>query len=465
MAETESKMDIADNHDTILVGGTLIDGRGGEPLIDSAIVIRGKRIVEVRSKNGLAYGDSARVIDVTGKYILPGLIDIHVHYSDWMGQLFLSHGVTTVKDLGNDIEWISTVSDEIDAGKVHGPRIFYVGNGLDAPPPDRNTHVGLTDSEQARRAVSLLHSKGASAIKVREKMSPELLAVVADESHKLGLPVTGHIKCTDARQAALAGIDGIEHLSGFAQAITNAARGRRDGQDERQVFISDLKAFSSIEADAAEDLISLLVRKDVTIIPTMPIWWRMAIPHREDFAAEDSEYAQDPSLAYIPEGVRASWASTAFFEIDDAAEFDEVRLGYAKMQKVIFTHHHAGGNILAGSDTFFSIPGLSLHRELALLRDAGISPLEIISITTQRNARFLGKESDLGTITDGKLADIIVLDRNPVDDIRNTQSVTLVLKDGQIVDTSDKANYFVPKPKPTRSSWLEENLASKEQSL
>jgi len=449
----------------VLVGGTLIDGRGGEPLADSAIVIQGQRIAETGSRNGCEFDESARVIDVTGKYVFPGLIDIHIHYADWMGQLFLSHGVTTVKDLGNDVDWISTISNDIARGKVRGPRILYVGNGLDAPPPNRNTHIGLTDPGVAKRVVQLLYSKGVCAIKVREKITPELLAVVAEESHKLGLPVTGHIKRTDAREAALAGIDGIEHVSGFAQAITEAARERPLDQDDRQVLISDLKAFSLIEPSAAEELVALLVSRKVTIAPTMPIWWRMATPHRDDFAREDAEYANDPSLAYIPDSIRALWANSAFYEIDDPLEQAQVELGYSKVRKVVLSHHQSGGDIVAGSDTFFSIPGLSLHRELLLLRDAGLSPLEIISLATLGNAKFLRKEADLGTITSGKLADIVVVNENPLDDIRNTQSVTLVIKDGQIVDTSDEANYFIAQPKPKHSSWLEEHLASERQRL
>jgi imidazolonepropionase-like amidohydrolase len=465
MAKFDSKTVKGEHQCTVLVGGTLIDGRGGDPLVDSAIVIQGQRITEVRISNGLDYGDAANVIDVTGKYVLPGLIDIHVHYADWMGQLFLSHGVTTVKDLGNDIEWIASVSSEIEQGKIRGPRILYVGNGLDAPPPDRNTHVGLADEDSAKRAVELLHNKGACAIKVREKIGPELLAVVAEESHKLGLPVTGHLKRTDARQAALAGIDGLEHLSGFAQALTNAARERPADLDDWQLLISDLKAFSLIDSSAAEELISFLVSRNVAIAPTLPIWWRMAFSYRDRFASEDAKLAEDPALAYIPEQIRALWANAAFFEINNSAELQEVQLGYAKTQDIVLAHYKSGGEVLAGSDTFFSIPGLNMHRELMLLRDAGISPLEVISIATLRNASFLRKENDLGTITVGKLADILVVDENPLDDICNTQKVSLVMKDGLIIDSGEDANYFVPKPKPQQSAWMLKNMARDDRSV
>ena len=169
----------SDSEETItLLGGTLIDGEGKAPLQDAVVLIRGNRIVEVGRKNEIEHPKNAKVIEATGKFILPGLIDIHVHYHDWMGELFLAHGVTTVKDMGNDVEWISTISAEIEQGKARGPRIVYVGNALDASPPAMEHHVGLDRPEMARRAVQLLHSRSASAIKVREKITPELLRAI-----------------------------------------------------------------------------------------------------------------------------------------------------------------------------------------------------------------------------------------------------------------------------------------------
>src|SRR6266545_5399623 len=256
-SDSESEQTIA------LVGGTLIDCGGKVPSREATILIRGNKIVAVGTNSKIDYPETTKIIDVTGKYVLPGLIDIHVHYFDWMGELFLAHGVTTVKDLGNDIEWIRTVSAEAESGRLRGPRIFYVGNGLDAPPPVRETHVGLDSPEMAKRAVAVLHGEGASAIKVREKITTELLGVIIEEAHKFGLPVTGHIKRTDAREAALAGIDGLEHLSGFAQALANCARQEKQGEDERQILISDLKAYSLIDPAKAENLIELLVSRNV----------------------------------------------------------------------------------------------------------------------------------------------------------------------------------------------------------
>src|SRR5713101_5929322 len=231
-----------------LVGGTIIYGNGNTPIQDAVVLIKGNKIIQVGSRAKVKYAQSAKVIDVTGKFVLPGLIDMHVHYHDWMGELFLANGVTTVKDLGNDLLWIADVSAGVEQGKIRGPRIFYVGDGLDSPPPVRDTHVAVDNPLMAKRAVDLLHSKGASAIKVREKITPELLRAITEEAHKLGMPVTGHLKSVDAREAALAGIDGLEHASGIVQALTDYPRQATPGQNELQGFISDIKSFSMIDS-------------------------------------------------------------------------------------------------------------------------------------------------------------------------------------------------------------------------
>jgi imidazolonepropionase-like amidohydrolase len=445
----------------LLRGGTLIDGRGQAPLRDSAILIRGNKIVEVSAKSEIECSHDLKVLDIAGKYVIPGLIDIHVHYSDWMGPLFVEHGVTTVKDLGNDIDWISQVSAEIDAEKVQGPRLFYVGNGLDAAPPERDNHVGVTSPEMARRAVRLLASRGVSAIKVREKITPELLQVIVDESHSLRLPVTGHLKRTDAREAALAGIDGLEHVSGFAQAVANADRQPFSGGDGRRMLMSDLMAFATAEPGVCEELIDLLVERNVALVPTLPVWWRMAMRNRADYAKEDAEYAQRPALSYVPEFIRNLWTTPAFFEVENDFERSQIESGYANLMNILSSFCQAGGRLLGGTDTFVFIPGLNSHRELELFAELGLEPLEIISLVTRANAEFLGQGTQLGTIEPGKLADVVVLHADPLKEISNTQKIALVIKDGQIVEQLEDAKDFIPSPKPalTRPLWLEQQLA------
>jgi len=279
---------------------------------DAVVLIEGDRIVKVGSRSRIKFPETARVIDLSGKFILPGLIDMHVHYEGWMGDLFLAHGVTAIKDLGNDAEWMATVRQEVEQGKVRGPRIFYVGNGLDAPPPSRDHHVGVDDPETAKRAVQLLHSRGVAAIKVREKLTPDLLRVVIEEAHRLGIPVTGHVARSDARESAKAGIDGLEHASGIVEATADHLSGEKPPGNTIEFYIAELKAHSLIDMVKARDLMKFLASEKVALIPTMSNHWRMASDRRDDFAREDAEYAKNASLSYVPEHVRQVWATSYF---------------------------------------------------------------------------------------------------------------------------------------------------------
>jgi imidazolonepropionase-like amidohydrolase len=445
---------------TVLVGGTLIDGNGGAPLPDAVVVIRGNKIVAVGKRGNTNYPKSAKIIDVAGSYVLPGLLDIHIHYQDWMGELFLAHGVTTVKDLGNVVEWISAVSADVDSGRMRGPRIFYVGNGLDAPPPARESHVGVDNPEMARAAVRLLHSRGACAIKIREKVTPQLVTALVDEAHKLGMPVTGHIRRLDAREAALAGIDGLEHASGVVQLLSNRGREIDTNEDPLQSVVADLNAFATIEDSKLDELAKLLAKRNVAIIPTMAGWWRMASARRDDFAREDTEYAKNQSLAYVPEDVRKLWSTSFIYNIKNADDLAQLKVAFKKLQYLLLRLHQAGGKVLAGSDTVSSVPGLSLQRELLMLVDVGFTPLQAITMATRDSARFLGRGAELGSVERGKLADILVLHANPIADIRNINQISLVIKDGQLVDTTYHPNYSIPTPKPriTRPVWLEREL-------
>jgi imidazolonepropionase-like amidohydrolase len=445
-----------------LVGATLIDGRGGPPVADAVVVLRGDRIEAVGRRGTVAIDPDAEVVDVTGRYLLPGLIDVHVHYFEWMGELFLAHGITTVKDVGNDIDWIRSTRDEIDAGRANGPRIYFTGNGLDIPPPRRDHFIGIESEDMARRVVRILHEGGAMAIKIREMMQVDVLRPIVDEAHKLGLKVTGHLRAMGATEAADVGIDGLEHASGLVQSTLDPwikiDLDTLEAQNIYAKYVAERKSFGMISRPRGEALIADLVRRDVALIPTMSGWWRMASPRIEQFRAEDAALATDASLGYVPEQALSIWSTSKLYDITDPDDLAGLRAGYEIIRHLLQLHAELGGRVLGGSDTYLGVPGLSLQRDLLMFVDTGFSPLDAIRMSTYDNAVFMGVEDDLGSVEPGKFADLVVLDADPVASIDNIGSVSAVYRGGERVDIGGPPRLPPARPTMVRPLWVERRL-------
>jgi imidazolonepropionase-like amidohydrolase len=449
--------------ETVIVGGTLIDGRGGAPMPDAVVVLRGNRIEAAGKKSSVKYSTGATIIDARDRYILPGLIDEHVHYAEWMGELFLAHGVTTVKDTGNPVEWLSALDKAIKVRRTAGPRLFYTGNSLTSrAAPTKDHHLGLKDVAMARAAVKILNREGAVAGKVHQQITPELLRAVVEQSHRLGMPVTGHLRRIGAREAALAGIDGLEHSTGIPRSTGPNPNLQKTDDPENDLvgYYDDLNEAAEMREENFAALIKLLVERKVAIIPTLITWFRIASDRRADFARDDARYAGEPGLSYVPGGIRALWKTSELYEPPDAQADARFRSAYSKMSVFLKRFHDAGGRLYAGSAQTVAVPGRSLHHELEMMVDLGLKPGEVIEMATRRNAEFLGKSRDLGVIAAGKLADIIILDRNPLADIKNINSIRVVIKDGSILDARYNPDYAMPIPRPkiTRPTWLEQEL-------
>lgn len=447
---------------TVILGGVLIDGNGGAPIDNSVVVIRGNRITAIGKSGKLSYPKDARIVEAKGKYVLPGLIDLHVHYQAWQGQLYLAHGVTTVKDTGNPVEWLEQQSAANEDGRTSGPRLFYTGNSLTTPPARKDHHIGLDSPETGRRAVRILKEHGASAIKVHQQVSAELLQAISDEAHKLGLRVTGHLRRLGAKEAALAGIDGFEHATGIPRSTGPHPDLLRNNDPENDLvgYYDDLYEAAEMDESKFGPLIKLLVEKKVAITPTLITWFRMASDHRPEYAREDAEYARIEALGYVPEFARRQWQTSTIFEPQNASDAEKFKLAYAKMSKFLKQFHDAGGLLLAGSATVDNVPGLSMHREMELMCELGLSPAEVLETSTLRNAKFLGKEKELGTIAAGKLADIIIVDANPFENMKNIRKISMVMKNGNVIDTRYRLDYPMPLPRPkqVRPLWLEQQL-------
>ena len=441
-----------------VVGGTLIDGTGAPAVPDSLILID-NGIITYSGKRGshAASLAGARVIDAQGKFVIPGLIDMHVHYEQWMGKLFLANGVTTIKDTGNDPDWITKERDRINASPhIAAPRIIACGpvvDGTDSIWEMYSSHIAKADDEAgARKIASALVEKGVDCLKAYINLPrPAMLALIA-EAHRHGLPVTGHLGHVDARQAALYGIDEIEHASGIAEAsLTEDAEERAAAiQDKHHSPTGEnwpVQPWEFVSPERLRSLIQLLVDRNVTIDPTLGVYDNIA-------HFNDQKRKENPNLKYIhfSEELRHLWIAENYFEIFGTKpwgpkEFNRALEQQDARMEFVRAFAKAGGVVVAGSDTPnpFVVPGFSLHRELELLVEAGLTPLEALQTATLNAAKTLRKETSLGTISAGRIADLVILNGDPLKDITETKNIYLVIKNGVVHDPTtllDESNTY-----------------------
>ena len=444
----------AQEKSTVIIAGTLIDGTGKEPLPNSLIIIENNTITTVSQQGKVPYPQNAQVINAAGKFILPGLIDMHVHYDSWMPELFLAHGVTTAVDLAS-YDWVYAQKDGIAKGKIPGPHLVVSSFALDGRLFWNVPFAPLDGPASAREAVRGFIAQGISLVKTYTEISPDELEVVVQEAHQAGLPVMGHVGSVDAAQAARIGVDGLAHASGVALATIADPDRRKELQEFEQIGIAVdypryLLYHAFMDPQKVEEVIRLLVQEEVALEPDLiNTSARWAAKRRAEYKHEDKTLLAQPQLRYIPENIRQRVLHDEPAEDLSATEREQLQQGYLNLQSFLRAFVAAGGKILAGSDTAsFVLPGISLHRELELLVDAGLSPMQAIMAATKNNAEFLRQQATFGTIEEGKRADILMVRKDPLQDIRNTQTVAMVIKDGKVLDTRYHANFRNPIPSP-----------------
>src|SRR6266576_1084721 len=266
-------------HVVAIVGATLIDGRGGSPMLDAVVVVRGERIVAVGKRSSVSIPAGAEVVDAIGLTLLPGLIDSHFHIDgdDPLPALYLTHGITALRDPG---QWTEAY-DVARKGPAPIPRLFLCGPHLDSPPPAYPTDSFIVrDAEETRLAVNRFADDGASAIKVYFRLPLALIRVATETAHARGLPVTSHLEIVDATDAIRAGIDGVEHATSFGTALLPL----RDAEKYRQAVLADNNArregryqvWSAINLDTlrARALFALIVARGTVVSPTLAVFER-----------------------------------------------------------------------------------------------------------------------------------------------------------------------------------------------
>ena len=423
-------------HDGVaLVGATLIDGSGGPALPNAAVVVRGGRIESIGLRADFQLPRRTREVDVSGQWIIPGLIDAHVHLApaaSWAPARFLAWGVTTVRDAHGGIASLSTLKRQSHTVAPQGPRVYPAGAMIDGLPATYPNAIAVNNVTEARKGVDRLVSAGAEFIKVYTRIDPQFLRAIVDESQAFNLGVSGHLGMTDALTAAKAGIRSIEHLTGVPEAASPKPsslfaahyRGFWPG------WTAFERSWAALDSAALARVANRLAESKVTLVPTLVL-------HETLSRLDEPGMSRDPALQDVPEAEQRDWdvrglIARAGWTEDDFAAFRKSR---ANQDLFIRLFAAAGGRLAAGTDAAHPmlVPGYSDHREMELMVRAGLTPREALRAATRNAAALIGVDS-LGLLAPGKVADLVVLSKDPLEDIRNTRTITAVMARGYLLD-------------------------------
>jgi imidazolonepropionase-like amidohydrolase len=435
----------------VIQGGTLIDATGQPPIEDSVIVVDGDRIKAIGKRGAVVIPRGARVIDAKGKTILPGLIDGHCHLLDFVGELYLHLGITTCPDITqNDDEWTLAQRNGTNMGKIRGPRIWSTGGRLVGPPPawalrgERGYLIKTPD--EARAAVRKKKAEGIEIIKFNEYVAPEVIKAGAEEANKLGMPITCH--CLDAFLAAENNFAGVEHHWGLGMTTIGDVKKRWEVHERRmtrKINTADLAYY--YEPENFDKVVAAVVAKNISWSPTIATWYRPLSPSVAKFKERELSILDDKNATYLPRVLREQ----ALGQYERYASFPPERLnnareGYRKLEDLMRRYVKAGGLIRAGSDPNNGLPGLGVHQEMVMFVEAGLTPMQALQAGTINVAKAFRKDKDFGTVEAGKVADLIMIDGDPLKDIWSTQNVKWVMLGGKVVDHEFHANYHNPIP-------------------
>lgn len=434
----------------VLLRATVIDATGAPPRPDQAVVVNGDRIVAVGASDHVTLPPAARVIDVHGGYLVPGLWDLHVHVlrrDRWRTYfpLLVAQGVVGVRDMGGDygIDLVRRLRAEIDSGQRIGPRILAAGPFVDGPwgSLPRLSRIVATDAE-ARAVVRDLKRDGFDFVKVYNRLPREAFLAIADESRRLGLGFAGHVPFSvSAREASAQGMRSIEHQFNVAFACSSredewmGVKARALAADEsgerrrlRQAYLAGV--LDSFDAARCAALYADFARNGTALVPTLV--------QRRDFSGVAPPALSPDRRDYVPVDERGGWDPGQDARLQRRSPEDrEIERRYWERDRALVAPMQAAGVLLlAGTDGGdpYTVPGLSLHDELAELVAAGLTPMQALQSATRNAAIFLGTPRDFGTIEPGRRADLVLLRADPLADIRNTREIEAVMRGGRWLD-------------------------------
>ena len=404
----------------------IFDSETAKVVPNQRVVITGNHITKVSASNSEGLPAGALVIDGTGKTLIPGLWDMHAHVGNGDGMLNLAAGVTTVRDLGNTIDELMARRKRIDEGSELGTRIILAGI-IDGPGPYQGpTKVLVSTEAEARAAVDNYVKLGYEQIKIYSSVKPELVPAIIDEAHKAGRRVSGHIPAyMTASECVKLGYDEIQHVNFL---VLNFFPDVKETQTRLRITApAELAASLDLQSSEVEGFIQLLKDHHTMADPTMSIF-------EGQYTAKPGEISPGYTAVFkrLPVQVRRGMLNGGL----QAPQGMDARYreSFAKMVALIGLLYKAGVPIEAGTD---SLPGFALHRELELDNQAGIPPAEVLKLATLGAARIMKHDADLGSISPGKLADVVLVDGNPATNISDIRKPVVVVKNGVLYKPSE----------------------------
>ena len=425
----------------VITHATVINPGTSSVQANRTIVITGDHITSVSDTAKFQSPKIARVIDATGQYLIPGLWDMHVHsaFGDWFPggrdiilPLFIANGVTGVRDMGGDVPVLLEWRKEIADGQTIGPRMIISGPMLDGYLPNSKlrfpSSIAITTPASAVAAVDSLKAQGVDFIKVQSVISHDAYLAAAAEAHKQGLPIVGHVPDkVRIEEVVEAGQKSIEHLMGIFEGCSTEEGKFIKGEGNLKLLLT------TQDQQRCDTLIQLLAQNQTWQVPTLA--WQ-----RGGTFLDQRDLKHQPLDKYVP----VYWRDVTWRRFSDEMMPELLRDPLALRQQyftrnlqMVGALHHAGVPFMAGTDAapgVYIMPGFSLHDELANFVEAGFTPMESLQTATSNPAKFLGMEVSFGSVETGKIADLVLLSANPLDDIRNTQKINVVIAHGRLFD-------------------------------
>ncbi len=428
----------------VVKGGKLIDGTGRPPIENSVIVIQAGRFQAVGRSGEVAIPADGQVIDVKGKTVLPGFIDGHGHLEDFHGELYLHLGITTCAsiELYQDGPWTLAQKQGTALGKIRGPRIWMSGRAIGAVGTGHDAfgsrtardNIIVTTPEEVRRAVQRKKELGCEILKINEFLSLDLLKVAVDEAHGLDMPVTAH--SWDVVGSVNAGVDAIEHIWSVGYSSIPYAPARRKLAEDRLGGVIDQElAGAYYQTENYDAVIGTMVEHQVAWTPTIAKWLRPLSPSASRFRERENQILNNPN-ADLPPAVRTVTdnAYDKLLKRYTPAQLDQAKIGYEKAIEFIRRFVRAGGILKEGSDPPRGMAALLMHQAMAMDVEAGVPPMTAIQAATLNVAKTFKKEKNYGSVEPGKVADLSIIEGDPLQDIWMTQNVKMVVMDGKVID-------------------------------